>query len=143
MLTQTMTAPGNVINVLTEAMTNPCNVITKQPHGWPGQGTAMPGAACGKVWQSKFEGKMLQTAGQIWHREQRQKTALPSAQVKLCQLPLLSMHSQGIAVRRRHSQMLHWHRVLGHHLDNVPRGQELSQGQHTSPRASLQKVVVK
>lgn len=37
--------------------------------------------------------------------------------------------------------MLHWHRILDHHLDNVPRGQELSQGQHRSPRASLQRVV--
>lgn len=69
----------------------------------------------------------------------------PSAPVKFCQLPLLSMHNQVIsaccAARRRHSQMLHWHRILDHHLDNVPRGQELSQGYYRSPRASLQKVV--
>lgn len=37
--------------------------------------------------------------------------------------------------------MFQWLRVLGRRLGNVPKGQGPRQGQHRSPRASLQKVV--
>lgn len=135
MLTQTTTSPCNVIDVRPRnSQVGPCTVPQAQP--WQGQ-------LVGSSGNENSKGKCFKLLGRGGTGSKT--LPFPSAPGKGCQLPLLSVHSRGIsrccAARRRHSQVLHWHRVLDHHLDDVPRGQELSQGRHRSPRASLQKAV--